>query len=85
MQIFNPGSRGAYNRRMMDSEDEMLLAAVDRLDAAAASVRRADIASEEVAALLRLITDVQRRIMVLVGEKPKRRAAVRFMVVKPVH
>lgn len=69
---------------MLDSE-EILLAAVERLDDAAASVRRADIASEEVAALLRLITDVQRRIMVLVGEKPKRRAAVRFMVVKPVH
>ena len=70
---------------MIDSEDEMLLAAVDRLDDAAECLRRSCVPPAKVAGLVRLIADVQRGIMAMTGEPPKRKGANRFVVVNPIH
>jgi hypothetical protein len=58
---------------MTDSEDEMLLAAVNRFDDAAASLRQSDLSPDQMAGLLCLIADVQRNILVMTGAESKQR------------
>lgn len=59
----------------MRDADEKLLAAVDHLDDAAASLRRSGVDPSERAALLRLIADAQRMIEAMAGEEPERKTA----------
>jgi hypothetical protein len=59
----------------MRDSNENLLAAVDHLDDAAASLRRSDVHPTERAALLRLIADAQRMIEMMAAREPERRTA----------